>query len=182
MTDLRMLDEAQGGGVHAVTQSRRFGAIVEDVTEVRIAFGARDSGTNHPESTVANLRHIFFGDRLPEARPARAGIEFRSRIKQRIVAADAAVQSLLVQVPVLAGEGQFGVGLPRNVISIRRQLLAPLICSLDNFGSLNFVETFASIRETKYRDLLGFTSCCRSGRQKGWPFPLPEGDPGDGGE
>ena len=74
-----------------------------------IALRARDRNPLHAERIVMNLPHIFFRNRFPKARPPRAGIEFRRGIKQRVVATDAAVDSLVVNIPTLSTVCEFRI-------------------------------------------------------------------------
>ena len=63
---------------------------------------------------------------LVEARPARAGVEFGVRIKQRLPTANAVIHPRLVIVPVSACECTLRPGFPRYVVLLLRQLLPPL--------------------------------------------------------
>jgi len=62
---------------------------------------------------------ILFGDWLPKTRPAGAGFELRIRIEEGRVAADAPIQALIVQVPILPGKGPLRGGVARDGESIR---------------------------------------------------------------
>src|SRR5579885_1956003 len=128
-----MLYESERGGVHTVAQIRRCWSIVEDVAEVPVAFGTRDRGADHTETCVTNFRDVLLCNGRPEARPSRAGLEFRCGIEERIVAANASVDTFLVQVPVLAGESHLGIGVARDVVSVGREQLAPFSCGLHDF-------------------------------------------------
>ena len=109
------LHEAERGGVHAVAEASGFGAVVEDVAEVGVAFGAGDRGADHAESCVTDFGHVLFGDGSPEAGPSGARVEFRGGVEERVVAADAAVDAFVVQVPVFSGKGDFSVGVAGDV-------------------------------------------------------------------
>ena len=63
---------------------------------------AGNRGSHHAQRHIGNFMDILFGDWLPKARPAGAGFELCVRIEESRVAADAAVQPLIVQVPVLS--------------------------------------------------------------------------------
>ena len=51
-------------------------AVVEHVSEVRVAAFARHRGALQAEAVVAALHDVQTRYRLPEARPAGAGVEF----------------------------------------------------------------------------------------------------------
>jgi len=99
---------------------------------VGIAFGTGNRGANHAISCIANLADVLGGNGRPEAGPAAAGVEFGGRVEQRIVTADTAVDSFVVLVPVFAGEGDFGVGVARDVENSGRELFAPFGCGLND--------------------------------------------------
>jgi len=65
-------NEAQCRGVHAVTEARGLGPVREDVTQMGIAQRALHFRAQHADAEIFLLADIFFGDRLPEAWPARA--------------------------------------------------------------------------------------------------------------
>ena len=67
-----------------------------------VASPAGNRGSHHAQRHIGNFMDILFGDWLPKARPAGAGFELCVRIEESRVAADAAVQPLIVQVPVLS--------------------------------------------------------------------------------
>src|SRR5258708_6581221 len=80
--------EQQGEAVHAVAQSGRFRAVIEDVAEMTATAPAVNLGTSHAEGGI-----LAFADRilkrLIETRPSGAAFEFGLRGKQRQVAAGA---------------------------------------------------------------------------------------------
>ena len=85
--------KAQRHRIHAVAQAGRPRAIVENVAEMRVAQPAHHLAPDLAQRHIHLFVDIFFGDGLPEARPARAGIELRAGVEQRVVAVDAAVQA-----------------------------------------------------------------------------------------
>ena len=171
---LRLLYETQRGGVHAVAETGGLGAVVEDVAEVRVTFCARDGGADHTERNVANLSNIFPGDRLPEARPSGAGIEFGAGVEERIVAADAAVDAFVVEVPVLPGKGHLGVGAACDVECVFGKLFAPIVFGLHDFGDADLFEALAVVGEEDDGDI--FRLSRRDGRslKDCGLSPLPE--------
>ena len=97
-----------GEGVHAIPQSRRRGAVVEDVAEVAVAEAAGDGGADHHEGAVDGFDDVFFGDGLVEAGPAGAGVEFGGAEEEGEVAGAAAEEAGAVFIPTVAGEGALG--------------------------------------------------------------------------
>src|SRR5258708_35372060 len=85
-------DKSQGCGIHAVAQARGLRAVGEDVAQVRITERAFHFGAHRAVAEVFPLANIFFCDGRPETRPARAGIDFRAGIENRIAQADAQVE------------------------------------------------------------------------------------------
>ena len=66
-----MLNKLQGSGIHAIAQICRLGAIIENMAQVRLAFGTGNGVTTHPHASVAAGMDIFFGDRRPKTGPSR---------------------------------------------------------------------------------------------------------------
>ena len=158
----RSLHEAQRRGVHAVAEMGGFRAIVEDVAEVGVAFGAGNRGADHAESRVTDLGYVFFGDGRPEAGPSGTGVEFCGGVEERIVAADATVDAFVVKVPVFPGKGDFSVGVAGDVEDSSDELLAPLIRRLDDLGDANLFQAVSGVGERDDCDVCWFREC--SGR------------------
>src|SRR5277367_2410950 len=93
--------------------------IIEYMAEMRIAFSTRYRSPNHAIAQVSGAANVLRRDRLPEARPAGSGIKLRLRVEQRVVAADAAVQTFVVQLPILSRIRDFGISVTRYVESAR---------------------------------------------------------------
>ena len=87
--------------IHAVAEMRRLRPVIENVSEVSVTLGAGNCGADHAVGQVSLLRDVFLGDRRPETRPARSRVEFRRRVEQRVVTANAAVDSFVVLVPAV---------------------------------------------------------------------------------
>src|SRR5215469_7462108 len=96
------------------------------MAQVSIATAAGHGSAHHAEARVAQLFYVLLRDRLPEARPAGTGLELGIGVEQRRITADAAIQTGLVVVPVLAGEGHLGAVMTGDLESVGRKLLAPL--------------------------------------------------------
>src|SRR5215472_15469050 len=100
---------------------------------MRIASRAQHLGPLHEKRAVALGLDVLRRDRLIEARPSGARFELGVRAEQRVAAADAPVDSLLVILGVLVGERALGAGLARDLVLLGRQLLAPFLVGLDDF-------------------------------------------------
>ena len=70
---------------------------------------------------------------LPKARPSGAGIELGSRVEQRRLAADAAVNAIFVAVVILPSEWTLRAFAPGDFELIRCELRFPLFVSLLHF-------------------------------------------------
>src|SRR5262249_43513181 len=62
-------DELKRGGIHAVAQASRFRAVVENVSEVRVASLAQHFNSLHSVTVIFLGMNILFRDRRPEAGP-----------------------------------------------------------------------------------------------------------------
>src|SRR5580658_1611354 len=125
LTSCPRRNEMHRGGVHAIAQSGWLWAIVEYVPEMRVAERARHFRAGHHQTIVSALDDIFFRDRRPETRPARAGIVFRVGAVERVGAADAAIDAFVVAIVALAGKCDLGIRAARDVVLIRGELRAP---------------------------------------------------------
>ena len=108
-------------------------SVVENVSEMRVAAAAEHFGARHAVAGVPLHFHIFCRDRLPVARPARAGMEFRVRTEKRLAAADAGIDSIGLGIFVFAGEGRLGSLLARHEKLFVVQLRTPLRIALLDF-------------------------------------------------
>ena len=61
--------KSQRRGVHAVAQISRFWPIVEDMSKMRIAFGAGDFSPSHAKTGVVAGANVLLRDGRPKARP-----------------------------------------------------------------------------------------------------------------
>src|SRR5438270_2757153 len=102
------------------------------MAEVRVTQSAPDFTPDDAKRRVDFLVQIFFGDRLPETRPTRSGIELRAGVEQRVAAIDAAIEPGCVLVVQRSAESPFGRGAPRHVVLEWRKLLLPLVFCLDH--------------------------------------------------
>src|SRR5438552_16119980 len=109
--------EPEGGGVDAVPQARRFGAILEHMPQVGTALGTLHLGPSHEQAAVLLFPHGLLLDRRPETRPTRSGIVLCPRREERLPTDDAGVATGLVVVPVFsAGRSLRPCVDPRSVL------------------------------------------------------------------
>src|SRR6201999_3951918 len=108
------------------------GAVVEHVAEVPAAALAHDLRADHAvRDVLLDLDRLGDG-RLGERGPAGARLELRVGREQLRSAACAAVDTVIVAIPVLAGERALCACLTQYGVLLRRKLLAPLgVCLLD---------------------------------------------------
>src|ERR1700722_6406066 len=111
--------------VHAVAQAGRLRPVVEDVAEMAAAAAAVNFGAQHPEGAVLSLADGVL-QRLIEARPAGAALEFRLRGEQRQVAAGTGEDALAMLFQERARTRALGAFLAQDLILLRRQLRTPL--------------------------------------------------------
>src|SRR4029077_11516994 len=76
---------------------------------------------------LCDIRLVYW---FVEAGPASPGLELGFGCEQRQPAGRAAVSSVVVIVPVRAGERPFSSRLPQHGVLLRRQFLLPLLISL----------------------------------------------------
>src|SRR4051794_11220839 len=96
--------QLQRGGIDAVAQAGRAGAVLEDVAEMAVALRAKNLGADHAVADVAFLVDMAISGGRGKARPAAAGIEFGIGLDQRLAAAGAGIGALAPLMLVLAGE------------------------------------------------------------------------------
>src|SRR4051794_1767843 len=97
---------------------------------MRIAQRAGYGGPLHTKTGVVDVANVLRCNRLPEARPTRSRFKLRVRTEQRVVAADAAVKTFVVQVPIFPAEGELRVRMTSDVERIRRKLRTPFLITL----------------------------------------------------
>src|SRR5208282_199463 len=130
---LLLLLEIERGGVHAEALPGGFRPVGKQVSQVGVAAAAFHLDAAHPITVVRLGGHVFAGDGRVEAGPSAARLEFGFRVEQRSAAADAAVDALLVMVPVFAGEGGFCGGTAGHGILRGVELLLPFLFRLVDF-------------------------------------------------
>ena len=98
-------------------------AVIEDVSQMAAAVGAMDGGADHAEAAVPGFAHGG-GQRLPEAGPAGAAVEFGAGREQPLFAARAGERAIAVFIVQRAGVGPFGALAAQRVELRGRQALS----------------------------------------------------------
>src|ERR1043165_2094264 len=102
---------------------------------MRVATSAFHRRAPHSKRGVVDLLHVLFGNWLIEAGPARTRLKLCVGVEQRRAAANAAIDTLLMVVPVFAGESPLRAFFARHVVSPRRKLLPPFVLGLHQLRS-----------------------------------------------
>ena len=97
--------EVQGSGVDAVPKTGGRRSVFEDVSQMGVTAATDDLGSHHEVATIRMLFDVLKRRRRPEAGPARAGVKFGIGAEQLISTADAFVNTFVLEVVVLPGEG-----------------------------------------------------------------------------
>src|SRR5215218_3200524 len=118
--------EAERGGVDAVALAFRGRTVLEHVSLVGAADGAVYLRAAHEEATVLFGLDIGFVERLPETRPARAGIVLGVRREEGRPAGHTQVDPLLLVVVILTAEGPLCALHPRDAVLLGGELVLPL--------------------------------------------------------
>src|SRR5262249_38768625 len=100
------------------------------MTEVRVAATAQHLRPPENPAPFVDQRDIALVGWLPEARPARAGVELRPAVEHRLLAANTAVDAIVLRVPVSAGKGALRSLLARHMELLRRKQFAPFRLAL----------------------------------------------------
>src|SRR5579862_1562477 len=111
----------QREAVHAVAQSGRLRAVIEDVAEMAAATAAMNFGAQHAEGAVLRLADRVL-QRLIEARPAGAALILGLGREQRQVAARAGEDALAMLLEQRARSRPLGALLAQDLVLLRRQL------------------------------------------------------------
>ena len=112
--------EFEGDGVDAVALAGGgAGGVVEDVTEVGIAIGTGDFGTDHAVRCVAGERDRVACLGGVEGRPTATGIEFGVGFKEFPATGGAGVGSGVEVIIEFVVEGAFGPFFSEDAIGLR---------------------------------------------------------------
>src|SRR5579864_7130749 len=126
--------ERKADGVDAIALARRRRAIIEDMPLVSPASGADDLGPEHAVARVANVLQVIPGERLGEAGPAGAALEFRAAAEKRKPAQAAGEHPGALFVEEHAAERRLGAMFEKNVtlfiVEICDETLELLFCRL----------------------------------------------------
>src|ERR1700689_3903415 len=125
-----LLDEIERRRVHAVGQPGRPRSVVEDVAEMRAAEAARQFGAHHAVSAIGDRLDSIGNERGVKARPSAARVVLGPGIEQLVAAAYAEIGALIVQIPILPGEGALGALAARDFVLLRGEQLAPFFVGL----------------------------------------------------
>src|SRR5437667_3520798 len=118
--------ELEGGGVDAIPQARRLGAVFEQMPQVGTALGTLHLGAAHEQAAVLLFTHILLLDRRPETWPTRSGVVLCLRREERLATDHAGIDAGLVVVPVFSGERSLGSFVDTDIVLQRRELLPEL--------------------------------------------------------
>src|SRR5262249_46895382 len=122
-------------------------AIRKDVAQMSVTPPASDSRTHHAKGGIAGLFHVFRGQGLREARPACARLKLCIGVEERRTTADAAIETVVVVVPVVSGECCLGAVGAGNVKSAGRELFPPLAFGFHDLGHMDKALALAGVRE-----------------------------------
>src|SRR5262245_29044473 len=103
------------------------------MAKMGVAAAATHFGAFHKPARVRVLRDIVLLDRLPEAGPARAGIEFGAGIKERLAATNTLIDAGFFGIPVDAGKGLLRPLAAGNAKLFRAENLFPLLIRFLDF-------------------------------------------------
>lgn len=126
--------EFQRRSVHAVTESGRFWAVVENVPEVPAAGAAHYFGTDHTMASIHNLLHISSINGLKEAWPAGSRIVLGVGTEQRSSASRAGVGTLFLIVIIRMRKRPFRAFFEQNEALLPGELLLPFFLRFLNFS------------------------------------------------
>src|SRR5690242_15986811 len=107
------------------------------MSQVRVTTGADDCRAVQAETVILNQLDVVLCNDLPEAGPARFRVVFRFEIEESGIAADTAIDSLLVKIPEFAAERGFRILFASDCISQRRQQSPPLLVCLYDLRKAN---------------------------------------------
>src|SRR5688572_31630862 len=107
------LVELERGGIDAIAQARGRGAVLEHVPEMRATMAAYHFGAPHGQRRIVLGRNVVARSGPREARPSGAGVELVIRAEELGVTTYAAVDALVVIIPVGAGERGLGASFTR---------------------------------------------------------------------
>ena len=125
--------EFQSDGVEAIPAASGFRTVVEDVTEVSVATGAKDFGAGHAVAAVGDLGYVITFDWLEETRPTGAGVEFGRGTEQRQTAANTRVDAGLVVVVERPAEGRLRAISTGDLVLLGSEEMLPFGVGFNDF-------------------------------------------------
>ncbi len=108
--------EFQCDRVDAIALTGRWRAVIEYMTQVRIATRAKQFDALLAVTVVRSLGNFCRIEFPVKARPATARVELAFRTEQHVVTADTMVVPGFGVLIVLSAEGRLGAGLPRHAV------------------------------------------------------------------
>ena len=114
----KILLEVQNYAVDAVTQPRRLRAVIEYMPEMRFTAAALYLRPVHPVGMVGGIDDTPLADRLIEAGPAAAALEFGIAAEKRVAADGTIVGPDLLGALVRAGPGPFGSFVSGDIVDV----------------------------------------------------------------
>ena len=126
--------ERERRGVDAVALSGGGWTVPEHVAEMGVARRAQHFGAAHEEAAVVLEADVGALGAVAEARPSRPRIVLVPRIEQRGLAAHAAIEPIVLQVPVGSGESPFGTLAAGDAKLLPGQALLPFTVAHAAFG------------------------------------------------
>src|SRR5437867_3279350 len=126
--------QIERAGVDAVALAGGAGAVVEHVAQMATAALARHLGPDHEEALVRVQLDVRSVHGLGEAGPPGSRFELRPGVEELGTAPGASVDAIVVDVPVLAGEGPLGAFAPEHLVLLRREAPAPFLFAGRDIG------------------------------------------------
>ena len=101
-------NEFQRRGIDHVPFAGRRGSVLKKVSQMRVAPGGADFGSNQIVGNILFFHDAILRKRLGEIEPAVFGVEFISRAEKRIAGDDIDIDSGEIVVPVLVLKSRLG--------------------------------------------------------------------------
>src|ERR1700722_16451118 len=130
---LCMGNESQSRFVNTVPQIGGLRAVVEHVSQVRIAARAMHLGALFQQTEVGTRTDVFLRDGRPKAGPASSRVELSVRTEHGRIAADAAKKPLLMDLVIRAAECRVGSLLAGHIVLLNAELLVPFAAGTHHF-------------------------------------------------
>ena len=132
---LLLLVQFQRQRIDAIAQACGPRAIVENMTQVRVATAAQYFGAVHSVRMIRMFFHNFIVGGRGETWPTTARVELGIGSKKLLATTDTLINAGRIGGLIFAGKGWFRTLLAGHMILIRRELLLPLGSGLMHFFS-----------------------------------------------